>query len=78
MPSGGFHGLQVPRTQLAALEDEHHLTPVVDEILRSRLADAAHDQGPQPALHRFELALRQRQVPGVPIAYLDVAKARRV
>src|ERR1700677_3774576 len=61
--------------KLAAAHHHHELAPVIDEMLRPLLPDAAHDDRIQPSLQSGELLLCEPQIPPVAVAYLHVLEA---
>ena len=67
---------QMTGAKLAALHDHHELAPVVDEVVRPLLADAAHDHRVQRPLQGGKLLLSELEIPTVAVAYLARRRSR--
>jgi hypothetical protein len=65
----------VSGAQFAALQNHDQLTPVVNEMPCPLRSDAVHDYRVEVSLHGFEFALRQREIPIMPVADLDAFEA---
>ena len=67
----------MPRAQFASFQNDDHLAPISEEVLRALWPDPCQHDGVQRAFHGLEFAPGKIPIPVVTIAHRDAAEAGR-